>query len=118
MHMHFHIEVVTDEIPDESDIDDLFDRTYFDYWEIGGRWAGSHTDDPRNDTIPIEELLDSLSAYAILKDSKAIYFNEEQSINPCGALRIYYKDGALDLKATLEKYNITTGYVTTVDCHW
>jgi hypothetical protein len=111
--MHYHIEVVTDEKPTESDIDDLLEHSYFDYWKIGGRWEND-----RGPTTPVEELPDNLSAYAILRDGKAIYFNEEQTINPCGALRIYYEDGELDVKAALRKHNITTGYVTTVDCHW
>jgi hypothetical protein len=120
MRMHYHIEVVTDEKPTESDIDDLFEHSYFDYWKIGGRWSTSHTDDPLDNTIPVENIPENLDAYAVINDKTAIYLNEENGFNLCGALWSIYEDGDRDIKVKdiLEKHNITTGYVTTVDCHW
>jgi len=140
--MHFHIEVITDEIPDEVDIDQLlYEVTAFDWWQIGGRWKGVHakgydrekdpenldennrtkhpTDWPRHDldTIPVKDIPEDLSAYAVLRDRSAYYTDEEPGWNPCGAFEVRYEDG-LTAKEILAKYNITDGYVTTVDCHW
>jgi len=135
--MHVHIELVTDEVPSESDIDNLFyHNTGFDYWQIGGRWKGIHCegysrmDDPNHedkwptewkkhdlDTIPVWVMPPGITAYAVLKGSTVFYSDEEEGWNPARAFRIFYEDG-LTVKEILDKHNIREGYITTIDCHY
>jgi len=60
--MHFHVELVTDKVPTEAEIEKLMAPFYegegeqadvfaWDWWQVGGRWKGVHAEgyDAEND---------------------------------------------------------------------
>lgn len=117
--MHFHAEVHLKSLENwEKELDDIMskyhedDGGFYDYWDVGGRFAGAHsqikirnffTKHPDNIVLPVKDLPEDLIAYTLIANGQVFHWEEDGKEEP--------------IKKKLKELGITDGYVVTVDCH-
>lgn len=107
---------------------------FWDWWQIGGRWSGSHDGynpekNPRNnkggmpvwptefenhygDVLPVSECRESLTAHTLIIDGVGCFHTEEWN-----GSEIVKTDWSGNVKAKLAELGIEGGYLVTVDYH-
>ena len=151
--MHYHCEVwipnnqnVEEEVSEamEPYSEELGEKGFWDWYQIGGRWKGSHVPgydpdkDPANlvsnritgtleiawptkwiahtkDIIPVSEIPDSLSCATLILPDKVFKYTEYIPDGPTLEERI--KKTPFNTKEELKARGLNTGYLVTVDYH-